>query len=83
MESPVHVREEGSPSREDVGGDCEEPFSATLDLVGQLTVTDADSVGVLDNDATANLVGFSWLERHFSIMALPVLRPILRGRDSN
>ena len=45
-----------------MGGNCERPFSATLDLVGQFAALGADSVMAPDSGAAANLICFKWPE---------------------
>ena len=62
------VQELGSLSQAAYGGTCVLPSSTTLDLVGHSTVTVAGSVAVLDTGATANLVRFKKLERHYAIL---------------
>ena len=59
MESPVHVQEERSPSREDYGGKCGQFASAAADLQGQFTIRGADTLVALDSGAAANLVSFT------------------------
>ena len=60
MESPAHVQ--------DLGGNCEQPVSAALDLGGQCIFVGPDSVAVFDAEAAANLVCFKWFEHHNEIL---------------
>ena len=48
---------------EAANGDCGQPFSTTLDVVGLFLVSEPDSV-VSDTGATADLLGLRWLEHH-------------------
>ena len=50
------VRIQGLPSQEDAEKVCEQSFSTTLDLLGQVTAPSAGSAAALDAGATANLV---------------------------
>ena len=62
----MRVQVEGSLSLGGLGGNCEQSFSATRDVVGRCPDVDAGSVVVLDPGAAANLGCFKWLGRHNS-----------------
>ena len=67
-ESPAEVKEGGWPLREDSEEACEQSFSATLDLFGQFSAADAESVAVPATRASAHLVCFQWLGRINSVL---------------
>ena len=53
-----HQNSEGARS------ECEQSFSATVDVGGLFLVSQEDSVAMLDTAATANMACFRWLEHH-------------------
>ena len=48
--------------------DCEQAFSAALDMVGLIMVSKGDSVVVSDARATPNMACFRWLEHHHRLL---------------
>ena len=57
------ARSPGQSVKTDGCPECDRSFSTALDLGGQFLYEAADSLGVLDTGATANLVCFGWPPR--------------------
>ena len=63
VRSPSHVQERGSSPRWDLWGNCEQSFSASLELGGRSSVMDAASVVAPDTGAAAYSVRHKWMGR--------------------
>ena len=64
MASPALAQAGNSPSRGGSESNCEQVFSATLDLGGQFIVADDNTVMILNAGAAANPAGSKRLEQH-------------------
>ena len=81
MESPTHVQERGFPSNEDLGSNCEQPPSATLDLGGQSIATGAERVAVSRATTFARIECWFVATKFWTSGAFHVPTRILHVRD--
>ena len=63
-QSTVSVQDDGSPAETAPKSNCEQSFSAPLDLGGQFLRIDAAFVAVLNASAAPNLARFRWVGHH-------------------